>query len=425
VSAFADTPADTRVGAATLAAPEETRTAGQRLHGFLAVSWILLWLTEIFEHIDRAVPIPLFYPVIGLYLMYFVTTRPVHIGKLAMRPLFLMWALTAIIPIMMYMLGDKSAAAWVSLRVRLVCFSVIGGTAMVLMDPGSVSIVRRAAMIALAIAIPINLVELVVPNLLSISPGRSAGFYENPNISAAVIIVCVILAVDFTKHTKLGFFTIGMAAVAILTTFSRAGILFIAVLGVAYVMLPKGRESLSALQRIAILCAGVFAIALVIALILNLVDLSAGARARLLSVIYADFTDESSAERLAAARWAFDQFLEYFWTGRGLGAPEFYDMRTHNSFVHIGVEYGVGGLILYLVILFAGLLKIAQHGWNRAINLTLLAGFLFYNSAFDHYVHVQLPFAIAFSVIMIDALIPKQNAGTSTDTRDHLGALSA
>jgi O-antigen ligase len=425
VSAISNIPDGANPGTPLLAEPIRVRSAGQRLHVFLALSWMVLWLTEIFEHLDRVVPIPLYYPFVAIYVMYFVTTRPVQIGRLIIRPLFILWALTIVVPILLYFTGDHNGFSYVSMRVRIVCFSVVAGTGMMLLDPGSVSIVRRAALIALAIGIPINLAELVVPNLISISEGRSAGFYENPNNSAAALIICMILAVDFTKHTRLGFLIITSGAMAVLATFSRAGILFMALLALAYIILPRGRDSLSGVQRMAIFAVGAFGLAVVIAILLNFVNLSPGAKGRLVSVISADFSDASSAERLDATRYAFDQFLHYFWNGRGLGAPEMYDLRTHNSFVHIGVEYGVGGLILYLVILFAGLLKVAQYGWNRAINLTLLAGFLFYDSAFDHYVHVKSPFAVAFSVIMVDALIEDRDKAPTTGGGAQAGMTSA
>ena len=46
---------------------------------------------------------------------------------------------------------------------------------------------RTAARIVLVITVLINLVELAVGNIFSETEGRSAGFYQNPNVSASAI----------------------------------------------------------------------------------------------------------------------------------------------------------------------------------------------------------------------------------------------
>jgi O-antigen ligase len=109
-----------------------------------------------------------------------------------------------------------------------------------------------------------------------------------------------------------------------------------------------------------------------------------------------------------AALFAFQQFLEHFWTGRGLGAPEYYDLRAHNSFVHIGVEYGVAGVALYAIILLASLAKVVPYGFRAAPGQTLLTVYLIYYSVFDHYVHSYPTFSVAFGAIIAGTLLPER-----------------
>jgi O-antigen ligase len=382
--------------------------SGQRIHEILGVTWLVFRLTNAIPYADAHTPFNVYYLVVAIYVLYFLLTRPQLVGRLAIRPIFLLWLLTALIPLLLYVTSSGSNYAYMSMRTRVVCFSVIAGSGVILLAPKGAVIAQRSALLALAIIIPMNFFELVIPNIWSNSPGRAAGFFVNPNISGAAIIVSTLLAVDFSRHTKQGLFVMAFSLAGIITTFSRSAMLFGGLMSFAYIMLPQGRDSMPAPTRIAILAGGSLALALGIVILLNFGSLDEQASGRLLSVVRADYVDASTTDRLDAARYGFARFMEHFWTGRGLGSPEFYDVETHNSFLHIAYEYGIMGLVLYCTILLAGMLKIVQFGWRSAINLSLLASYLLYYSVFDHYVHAYPAFAIGFAVLMTDALLIRE-----------------
>jgi O-antigen ligase len=200
---------------------------------------------------------------------------------------------------------------------------------------------------------------------------------------------------------------VAVSFVGVLVTFSRSGILFSTALTVAYILLPQGRGTMAGGQRSLVLVAGAILAAAGIAATLNFADLSESASSRLISILTSDYSDGSATGRLDAAIYGLEKFSENFWFGLGLGSTDIYHVNAHNSFIHIGVEYGIIGVLVYIAILVAGLLKIIEYGWRQAINLSLLAGYVFYASLFDHGVYLEYQFAIAFAAIMVDALVPR------------------
>jgi len=288
-----------------------------------------------------------------------------------------------------------------------VYFSVLAGSAVLLQGRNAREIMQTAGFLTLLIAIPFNLLELVVPNILSTAPGRSAGFYENPNVSASALTIALLLAVDFSRHRRRDLVLVFFTYLAVATTFSRAGILFATFVTAVYLFVPQGEDTLSGGQRMSLLVVGGVVLLITAVAVLQFIQLDPGAYGRIQSILTGNYSDTSSQGRLESARFALDQFLGNFWTGRGLGSPDYYALSTHNTFLAVSVEFGIAGLLIYLLLLFQGLVKVVRHGWQVALNMSLLALYLLYYSAFDHQIHNYVAYAVGFSALVTDALLKR------------------
>ncbi|MGH8645350.1 MAG: O-antigen ligase family protein [Gammaproteobacteria bacterium] len=90
--------------------------------------------------------------------------------------------------------------------------------------------VHRVAAIVLALIVVLLLIEVVAPGLFSLTLGRSAGLYHNPNLAAiSVGLLCFgLLGVTTTDAARK---VIAISAGAILLTLSRTGLLAFALAG--------------------------------------------------------------------------------------------------------------------------------------------------------------------------------------------------
>lgn len=399
---------NTAIANSATSADVEQRVGG-RLHQIMAVSWLVMWLSNLMGFFSKLLSVNLYYPVIAVFLLYFAVSRPLDMARATLRPLMFAWAMTAVLPVAMYLNAPSHAFAYLSMRNRIVYFSVVAGTTVLLQDRNARITVRTAGLLALLIAIPLDLLELVVPNILSTAPGRSAGLHINPNLAASALIIALLLAIDFSRHRRRDVILVFFTYLAVITTFSRSGMLFATFVVAAYIFLPKGVETLTGGQRISLLAGGVAVIAIAAVAVLQLIDIDPAAYGRVQSILTSNYGDDSAQGRLEKARWALDQFLGNFWTGRGLGSPEYYALSTHNTFLAVAVEFGIAGLLLYVLLLFHGLFKVVMYGRQVAVNISLLALYLLFFSAFNHQVHNYATYAIGFSVLLTDALVRKDD----------------
>jgi len=202
----------------------------------------------------------------------------------------------------------------------------------------------------------VNVVEFfrLFPLPLSLSPGRVAGFYQNPNISGTFLVAAMVIgAWALPKYLRWWFCII--VGVAVFLTFSRASLLqwAVAVVGLAWAgkfALPR-RASL-AVVGVVVLVVGA---AMVAGRATGVFDaLGVGERltdetsARITGSVFGQ-QDLSTRSRLALARSSIDLFREAPLVGHGLAST--YEWRsgggTHNMFLMFAVEMGVLGLILF------------------------------------------------------------------------------
>jgi O-antigen ligase len=237
-------------------------------------------------------------------------------------------------------------------------------------------------------------------------------YLSNPNdvacLLALMLPLSVILALSQRGWKRWLLFTcVGVAAVAILCTYSRSG--FIALLASLCLLIWKvtrGRRVKTLLPVVAL--AGVLIVAL------------PGKYMSRLSTIFEPDTDptNSAQERQEHMKRAMDLAIRRPIVGIGIGNFHIYainEMRAHNAFLETAAELGVIGLIAFLFIIFAPLRSLIRIERETAANgpwpdpgkhvasACLQASFVafviyaFFGSIqYDSYLYSLVAFAVAF-----------------------------
>jgi len=348
----------------------------------------------------------LYYPLVAIFVPYFAVFRMRYVPRLAMIPESWLWILSVAAPVLMYFAGQNDHWGDRAMKHRIVFFSLVAGSALLLSGPDARRLLRVSGWITLFIAIPIAFVEIVVPNLFSTAEGRSAGFYVNPNSASAALLMCVILAVDIArpkvKTLVLMAFTVGAA----FATFSRMGMLFSSFLALVFALSPRyaDRRALGAGGRFAVLgVLGVIALGAIAWTAAN-IDLSGQAAMRLRSFLTFDLSDDSATRRIELARTSYAMVMDHFF-GQGLGFSEKALLVPHNTYLILGLDYGIPGVLTYITVLLLGFGRGLLVGWRRGAGAMCIAALLMFTSLFDHYVANGLYFAVGFAVLMTGALI--------------------
>lgn len=386
---------------------------------FIGIFWLAFVLSNVLAYSYAQSGVNLYYPFVAAFLPYFFLFRIAQVARLALNLQFWLWILTIVIPTLFYYSGQDDYYAVTGLKMRIIFFSILAGSAVVLNAPDARRLLRISSMIVLALAIPICFIELVIPNIFSTAEGRSAGLYMNPNDASAAILICTLFAVDITRQTSRSLLLVSLSAAAVFATFSRSGMLFATGLWAAHAVLPsRGSGALRAPQRAIVLTGLVVVFAFSTVWVAQRVDLSDEAAMRLRSIITGDISDASSARRESFAKHALDLVAKNY-SGYGLGAVERLKVNPHNTYLYIGVDYGFPGIVFYLGLLLLGLASAARHGWQQGANGILLSLLLMYASFFTHFVAATTFFGVAFAAILTGALIlrpEEEDAGRGVRT---------
>lgn len=368
----------------------------------------------------------IYYPLIALFLPFFLLFRLRQMIRLGFNLQFWLWVMTVLIPILLYALGQSGADATASLKQRIVFFSLVAGSAVVLGAPDSRRMLRTASLIVLAWTIPISFVELLVPNIFSTAEGRSAGLYENPNAASMAILLCLLFAVDIRRQTTRSLLLMSLGTAAVFTTFSRSGMLFAAALWGFHALSPgRGNIGLRGPQRM--IAVGFLALVAMVSVIglAQRVSLSDEAALRVRSLLTGDVTDASSATRKSVAEDALDLIERNFW-GNGLGFADGLERRPHNTYLYVAVDFGIPGVAFYLTLLFFGFRRSLAQGWRRGANSLGVVLLLMYASLFTHYVAGTTFYSVAFAALATGALIlPEQDDSPRRRVGQHNLSLEA
>jgi O-antigen ligase len=218
--------------------------------------------------------------------------------------------------------------------------------------PAAVIAARRALVIAVLLAVALNVFEAFEPGLFSGISGRSGGFYVNPNRSALALVLGTALCIDVVPaRLRSAFFlatTLGM-----ILTFSRAGFLCHAALTAALLI----RRRLSVLRTVVIIATVAVAAGLAVGFdrFANAVASSDILNENTEARLRFDVNDASSAERQVVLRKAASMFIDAPLVGNGIGASVLWDASasSHNVFANMAVDHGIVGLAVAILLIVA------------------------------------------------------------------------
>lgn len=202
----------------------------------------------------------------------------------------------------------------------------------------------------------LNLYELFVDNNhWSTAPGRSAGFYINPNISAKALLGygLFFLVFRFRKFTLYDFLLCCCVVAGVFATFSRGGILTLIMLLPAVVLWRLQKDRVRILLATVVLC---FLAAGFITYVLKNLQLTQDSMSRIESLVETGGVGDFQETRGELAVESVEMARQHFWTGNGVRAIYELEQGPHNMYLAMLVDYGIAGLLLYLLFLWRLLL---------------------------------------------------------------------
>jgi len=337
----------------------------------LAFMWLVMMGTNAAQYYSQTEAVQA--AVILLGAVYFLFAFRSQFLRLALFPDYLLLLGIFVVPVVLMWTSDRTFARgeYTSEAAFALVFVVSSVLASRVQLARTVAIAGYAIVVAATI---LNLYELFIQNnVWSLAPGRSAGFYLNPNISGEALLgyglVYLVSRVD-ERIRAADVVLICLVVVGVFVTFSRASILAGPVLLTLAIALRASRKQL---LRVVL---GAVAISLMLAtfgfFVLHNFELSKDAEVRVLSLVEEGGVGDYREDRGMAAAESFDLAMESPLTG--VGVRTIYDMAgdgPHNMFIAMMVEYGILGLIAYVIVI-ARLIAIARRAPRKQSALVLV-----------------------------------------------------
>lgn len=231
---------------------------------------------------------------------------------------------------------------------------LLGAFAVLLADPRARTLTRWLLAACVVVGVILNAYEVTHPLTFTEQLGRSAGFHRNPNVSAAALFTCALLAVPaLPRHWREVFIVVAAAGAA--TTLSRGALL---VGGIAVIVLCRGAIKA---QRLGVSAAITVAVALSLAGSIlasgRLASVSGGAEDFIRNRFSISNTEHLSADHSARSRQMYltrslEMFAERPIIGHGTGSTVVWEFpeSTHNIYSQQLAEYGVvGGWLAFVL----------------------------------------------------------------------------
>lgn len=266
----------------------------------------------------------------------------------------------------------------------------------------------RGLLCSILVVSAVNVYEFFLePSGFSVAPGRAAGFFVNPNESgtslAGLIALWLAGRTGRIRLNDIVIFAVAFAGIAL--TFSR-GALLVLTLCAGTVIYMRARSANASVRTL-------FAFSTVLALFSALsvgvfqgLDLSRDAALRLDSLLQSDFRDDSSTAR----RLALEHHALLFAQNPMAGAGPFQSLFSkegagpHNAYIAAAADFGLFGLLAFLLIFFRGIRRARALHWTGATAQRFVAVLIWLGiaSLFSHNILYN-----AFGAMMIGFLLGK------------------
>jgi len=328
------------------------------MNKLFAFAWLVIIGTNVAGYYSEGTPYQGALILAGAAYFMFVFRR--DLSRLVFFNDYLLVLAILVVPALLMFLSDRSfeRGAYTSQIAVTATFVVASVLAI---RPQLRSTLAIAAFAIVALGAALNIYELFVQNnVWSIAPGRSAGFYLNPNVSAEALVGygLVFLLARSAKFSVADVIVMALVLLGVFATFSRAGILAsLVLLPAAVLMRSEGKHIFR------IVLAGVAVSLLVFAFasfVVRNLDLSEDATVRFLSLIESGGVGDYGEDRGLTALAALELAMENPLLGAGVGTIFEMPEGPHNMFVAMMVDYGITGLVVYLVMIIR-LIQIARR----------------------------------------------------------------
>lgn len=356
---------------------------GSRTHSYVLIS-------------GGPAPVLSYLALVGVFSIYVMVQLPQQGFLLVTKGhphfwVFLLWLLTYVVwTAMAYLYSSQSDVATQLLISRyeaaflglIFCYFML-----------SRHIHSRIAMILVLIAVlgtVLNIWDFINPTFSKV-PGRSAGFYENPNISGLILTMTMTAAIAHIPRSLRWPFLL-FVSLGIFLTFSRGAwlILFLTVIWLTWAGYLGGKYLRPIFGLAALFVVGLLSYFILMGALGEFIAatplahyLTPNTLARL--GIGGFITDASALEREAVLQFGLQQFADSAnpLFGRGLGYTLEWAMRvgTHNMYVMFLVEGGVLGFALYGALIL--ILWRAGTGVGKLLALQFVVAGVFTHNLLD------------------------------------------
>ncbi len=256
-------------------------------------------------------------------------------------------------PLLLMLLSDRSYprgdyTSQIGLAMTIVVASLLASR------PDLGATLTASVITIVCVGAALNLYELFVrPDTWSISPGRSAGLYVNPNVSSMSLTGYGSLFL-FSRPRRLeilDLIVMAVIAAGVIATFSRTGILFVLLMFtiVTLVRARTGHTFRTATSAVAIGALCVWFVSYVV----SSVDLSSDALIRVSSLEERGGVGDYANERGYLVAMGLESISSPSALILGSGPLSSYDLpeTVHNMYVALLIDYGLVGVCLYLFVL--------------------------------------------------------------------------
>jgi len=228
---------------------------------------------------------------------------------------------------------------------------------LLLIQPGAMRMAQWALVGVALLGVVLNIIDFFTP-AWSIVPGRAAGLYGNPTISAKVLALAMVGAVPVLP-ARLRLLFCAVVGVGIILTFSRAGWILwaLGVTGLSVTGHIKFRYKKITAAMVASL-AGFLLYALLTGTLLS--HMTSVGLDKFLTPDTLErmggrghsFGDDSANSRAAIAMYAWRAFQDAPWIGHGSGyTMEWGHIEPHNMYLAMAANGGLLGLMLFFGLL--------------------------------------------------------------------------
>jgi O-antigen ligase len=352
------------------------------LNSLLAFAWLVFIGTNVGNYYSGEAPYQGAVILAGAVYFLFVFRR--ELQHLVFCKDYLLVFSMFVLPLLLMLLSDRSfdRGAYTSQVAVSLVFVVASVLALQADLDRTLTI---AAFVIVAVGVALNLYELLVANnVFSNAPGRSAGLYGNPNFSSEVLLGygLICLTARMGKLRIIDLILMALVVVGVFATFSRGGMLAGLVLLPAAALMRVQRESVPRLVF------GAVAISLLafafFSYVVDNLDLSKDATERISSLIEARGIGAYEEGRGSAASAALEVIEEDPVFGAGVLTIYAMPEGPHNMFLAMMVDYGIGGLILYLLVLIRLVITARRAGHELSGTIWVYVGWLIILSFASH-----------------------------------------